>query len=190
MGGSALAAQLVSKMTGALAAASSFKDIIMRRVLGCRGSESIARTVRAEISRMVHQRPICKYMGSLQVMPLRGYLSGVVTVLWSSRWKQDGVYYVTGHPVKGSSEQGCFKQTPSSAPQLKTYALMLLSSAAYRCPVLCWRRTGSTHASLNTFPSAHSANPSNHDDTSTIVSLSPVVQLGLQRAVLHGARWL
>jgi hypothetical protein len=127
IGGSALVAQLVSKMT---AAASSFNDIIMRRVLGCLGSESVARTVRAEISRMVHQRPICKYMSTLQVMQLRGCLSGVVTVLWLCRRKPDSVLFVAARYLKGSSEQGRFKETLLSAPQLKTYALMLLSCAA------------------------------------------------------------
>ena len=129
IGGSALVAQLVSKMTGH-AAASSFNDIIMRRVLGCLGSESVARTVRAEISRMVHQRPICKYMSTLQVMQLRGCLSGVVTVLWLCRRKPDSVLFVAARYLKGSSEQGRFKETLLSAPQLKTYALMLLSCAA------------------------------------------------------------
>ena len=130
IGGSALAAQLVSKMMGGHATASSFNDIIMRRVLGCLGSESVARNVRAEISRMVHQRPICKYMSTLQVMQLRGCLSGVVTVLWLCRRKPDSVLFVAARYLKGSSEQGRFKETLLSAPQLKTYALMLLSCAA------------------------------------------------------------
>ena len=75
-----MAAALAYRMTAAGTAsrksrsANLFGDTIMNRVLGGRLSESIARSVRGELSRNICKRPMCKYMSALQVMPSRGRL--------------------------------------------------------------------------------------------------------------------
>ncbi len=77
-GGSGLAAALASRMTAAVTRKSRsvihLGDAIMHRVLGGRLSESIARSVRGELSRNMYRRPMFKYMSALQVMQLRGRL--------------------------------------------------------------------------------------------------------------------
>lgn len=79
LGGCSLTEKLASRMTrGSLAtvAARSFVNI-MKRVFGGRGSEVVARNVREELGRLIHKRPMCKYMKILQVMPLCGHLRGM-----------------------------------------------------------------------------------------------------------------
>ena len=79
-GGSGLAAALASRMTAACTASRKSRSgnilgaAIMNRVLGGRLSESIARSVRGELSRNIYRRPMCKYMSALQVMRSRGCL--------------------------------------------------------------------------------------------------------------------
>jgi hypothetical protein len=81
-GGSGLAAALASRMTAAGTASRKscslsvnfLVNVIMNRVLGGRLSESIARSVRGELSRSIYRRPMCKYMSALQVMRSRGRL--------------------------------------------------------------------------------------------------------------------
>jgi hypothetical protein len=72
-GGIALPARLASMMSinAPARTVGTFLNNIMKRVLGGRGSEVIARRVCTELSRMVYQRPVCKYMRSLQVMQFR-----------------------------------------------------------------------------------------------------------------------
>jgi hypothetical protein len=70
-----LAAALAYRMAAAGTASKNsnlFGNTIMNRVLGGRLSESIARSVRGELSRNLYRRPMCKYMSALQVMPSRG----------------------------------------------------------------------------------------------------------------------
>ena len=79
-GGSGLAAALAFRMTAAGTTSRKSRyvihlgDAIMHRVLGGRLSESIARSVRGELSRNIYRRPMCKYMSALQVMQSRGRL--------------------------------------------------------------------------------------------------------------------
>jgi hypothetical protein len=93
LGGCSLTEKLASRMTrGSLAtvAARSFVNI-MKRVFGGRGSEVVARNVREELGRLIHKRPMCKYMKILQVMPLCGHLRGmrhnVLVLQAEARWR-------------------------------------------------------------------------------------------------------
>ena len=68
LAGCAWAAELAARMLPKGSAATrAFHRVIMRRVFGGRGSEAIACSVRAEVSRMFHARPMCKYAVDLQV---------------------------------------------------------------------------------------------------------------------------
>jgi hypothetical protein len=93
-GGSALTAALASKMLKGAApgSASPFLSTIIKRLFGGRGSEVIAHSVRKELGHMVYQRPVCKYMSSLQVFCLLGSLSTCtfISVTFSqaeARWR-------------------------------------------------------------------------------------------------------
>ena len=102
-GGSGLAAALASRMTAACAASRKSRsgnilsDAIMNRVLGGRLSESIARSVRGELSRSIYRRPMCKYMSALQVMPSRGRLPGADNLVVFCRQRCEGALRATSH---------------------------------------------------------------------------------------------
>ncbi len=93
-GGSALTATLASKVLKSAPAgsASLFFSIIVKRVFGVRGSKVIAQSARTELSHMIHQQPVCKYMSSLQVFCLLESLStcnfiGVTFLQAEARWR-------------------------------------------------------------------------------------------------------
>jgi hypothetical protein len=144
LGGSALAATLARRMTRGSSAASlrAFSeassrlafDAIMRRVFGRRGSEVIAHSARTELGRMIFQRPVCKYMRSLQVMRLLCSLLARITQVRFCRRRRDGALIVTGHLLKLRQQLGRdlsqqMLSKPASAPQLKICTLMSLSCA-------------------------------------------------------------
>jgi hypothetical protein len=142
LGGCSLTEKLASRMTrgsSATAAARSFVNI-MKRVFGGRGSEVVARSVREELGRLIHKRPMCKYMSSLQVMPLcTDIYAGCVTLFWFFRRKRGGALLATSHLhvtcrlLQRSSESELIHltlPTPASAPRLKIDTLMSLNYAA------------------------------------------------------------
>jgi hypothetical protein len=67
-GGSAWTTMLGTRMTRYNESTCSFRDMITKRVLGGQGSASVARDLRAELSRMIFKQPVCKYTSSLQVI--------------------------------------------------------------------------------------------------------------------------
>ena len=76
-----MAEQLASKMSGGASASRSFDNVIARRVFGGRGSDAIARSVRGEISRMFHARPICKCVYACMQIRVVAFCTRSSTVL-------------------------------------------------------------------------------------------------------------
>ena len=72
VGGGAPVAELAERLGAGVAAgrrgALAFDELVVRRVFGGRGVEAMARSMRAEMMRMLQTRPVCAFAVNLQVM--------------------------------------------------------------------------------------------------------------------------